>query len=202
MCKKTKYLYGYRKITALLKRKMSISQNTVQRIMQKYQLNCRVRVKRYRKLGQKALTSDNLLDRDFKATRPFEKLVTDITYLTFEPKMLYLSSIMDCFNGEIISYSIGDTQDIALVLDTLNQLPELSEPCILHSDQGYVYTSAAYQIQVKKKSIVMMSRKGNSADNAPIESFHSTLKSETFYLSTELCSSTEIVSQTVVENSG
>lgn len=200
MCNKTKYLYGYRKITALLKRRVSISHNTVQRIMQKYQLNCRVRVKRHRKLGQKALTSDNLLDRDFKATRPFEKLVTDITYLTFGPKMLYLSSIMDCFNGEIISYSIGDTQDVALVLDTLNQLPELSEPCILHSDQGSVYTSAAYQIQVKKKSIVMsMSRKGTPADNAPIESFHSTLKSETFYLSPELCSSTEIVSQTVVE---
>ena len=199
LCKETKYLYGYRKITALLKREMQISHNTVQRIMQKHNLNCRVKVKKHRKAGKNSFVSDNLLQRDFKAKRPLEKLVTDVTYLPFGTKMLYLSSIMDCFNGEIVSYTIGDTQDISFVLHTLNQLPPLGEPCILHSDQGSVYTSHSYQTQVKNKSIAMsMSRKGTPADNAPIESFHSTLKSETFYLFPELCSSSEIVSQTVI----
>lgn len=199
ICKETKYLYGYRKITALLRREMQISHNTVQRIMQKHNLNCRVRVKKHRKIGQNSFVTDNLLQRDFKTERPLEKLVTDITYLPFGPKMLYLSSVMDCFNGEIISYTIGDTQDVSFVLDTLNQLPTIEAPCILHSDQGAVYTSHSYQTQVKNKSIAMsMSRKGTPADNAPIESFHSTLKSETFYLFPELCSSSEIVSQTVI----
>lgn len=199
LCKETKYLYGYRKITALLKREMLISHNTVQKIMQKHNLNCRVKVKRTRKIGQKSYICDNLLDRDFKASRPMEKLVTDITYLPFGNKMLYLSSIMDCYNGEIVSFNIADTQDVSFVLETLNQIPKMNNDCILHSDQGSVYTSYSYQRLVKNKSIAMsMSRKGTPADNAPIESFHSTLKSETFYLYPELCSSTEIVTQTVV----
>lgn len=199
LCKETKLLYGYRKITALLRREMKISNNTVQKIMQRHNLNCRVKVKRYKKTRQQAYISNNLLKRDFKATRPLEKLVTDITYLPFGPKLLYLSSIMDCFNGEIISYSISDIQDTSLVLDTLDKLPPILESCILHSDQGSVYTSSSYQVQVKNKSIAMsMSRKGTPADNAPIESFHSVLKSETFYIYPELYSSTEIVSQTVV----
>ena len=106
---------------------------------------------------------------------------------------------MDCYNGEIVSFNIADTQDVSFVLETLNQIPEMNNDCILHSDQGSVYTSYSYQRLVKNKSIAMsMSRKGTPADNAPIESFHSTLKSETFYLFPELCSSTEIVTQTVV----
>lgn len=71
----------------------------------------------------------------------------------------------------------------AFVLDTLSQLPELPEGCILHSNQSSVYTSYDYQKAVKKKGIIMsMSRKGAPADNSTIETFHSSLKSETFYL--------------------
>ncbi len=104
---------------------------------------------------------------------------------------------MDLYNGEIVAYSIGDTQDTNLVLDTLDQLPTMTN-CILHSDQGSVYTSHAYQQAVKKKGITMsMSRKGTPADNAPIESFHSTLKSETFYLEDITCTTTAIVVQIV-----
>ena len=90
---------------------------------------------------------------------------------------------MDAFNGEIIAQTIGFTQDKEFVIDTLNQLPELPKGCILHSNQGSVYTSYAYQEKVKEKGIIMsMSRKGTPADNSPIETFHSSLKSETFYL--------------------
>lgn len=126
-----------------------------------------------------------------------QKLVTDITYLPFGGKMLYLSSILDLYNGEIVAYSIADRQDTSLVIDTLNQIP-VQPGVMLHSDQGSVYTSQAYQNAVKGKGITMsMSRKGTPADNAPIESFHSTLKSETFYLEGLTCTTTAIVEQTV-----
>ncbi|MEG0438718.1 MAG: IS3 family transposase, partial [Solibacillus sp.] len=82
-----------------------------------------------------------------------------------------------------IAYTIGSTQDTEFVLETLDQLQQLPKGVILHSDQGSVYTSYDYQKEVKEKGITMsMSRKGTPADNSPIETFHSSLKSETFYL--------------------
>lgn len=179
-CKAHKYRYGYRKIAALFP---GIAVKTVQKVMQKYNWSCRVKVKKRKRTGQPASHADNTLDRDFNATAPLQKLVTDITYLPFGQSMLYLSSIMDLYNGEIIAYTIGDTQDTSFVLDTLAQLRELPEKVLLHSDQGSVYTSYEYQKEVKEKGITMsMSRKGTPADNSPIETFHSSLKSETFYL--------------------
>lgn len=180
LCKKHKYTYGYRKIADLLS---NASRKTVQQVMQKHGWQCRVKVKKRKRTGQPSYVSPNVLARDFTATKPLEKLVTDITYLPFGQSMMYLSSILDVFNGEIIAQTIGYTQDKAFVLDTLAKLPELPEGCILHSDQGSVYTSYDYQMAVKEKGIIMsMSRKGTPADNSPIETFHSSLKSETFYL--------------------
>ncbi len=165
--------------------------------MQREQLQCRVRVKKRKPIGQPARLAEHLLKRQFHADGPMQKMVTDITYLPFGGKMLYLSSILDLYNGEIVAYSIADKQDTSFVLHTLQQLP--SRPgMMLHSDQGSVYTSEAYQDAVKGKGIIMsMSRKGTPADNAPIESFHSTLKSETFYLEGLTCTTTAIVEQTV-----
>lgn len=82
---------------------------------------------------------------------------------------------------------MSDTQNVNLVLDKLQQLPVLPQGCLLHSDQGAVYT---------KGIIMSMSRKGTPADNAPIESFHATLKAETFYLDGLTRSTTVIVDQT------
>ena len=106
-----------------------------------------------------------------------EKLVTDITYLYFGKCKLYLSSIIDLYNREIVAYTISDCQDTDFVLDTLHQL-ELPQGEILHSDQGSVYTSKAYyQACVEKGITRSMSRKGTPVDNACIEWFHSILKS-------------------------
>lgn len=180
LCKTHKFRYGYRKIAAIYP---GACEKTVQRIMQKNDWQCKVKVKKRKRTGQPAYVADNLLARDFNATKPFEKLVTDITCLPFGQSMMYLSSILDVYNGEIVSQTIGFKQDTAFVLDTLNQLPDLPEGCLLHSDQGSVYTSYAYQQAVKEKGIIMsMSRKGTPVDNSPIETFHSSLKSETFYL--------------------
>ena len=181
LCKLHKFRYGYRKITQILDE--VISPKTVQSIMRKYGWQCRVRVKKRKRTGQPTHIADNLIARDFHANKPLEKLGTDITYLPFGQSMMYLSSIIDFYNGEVIAQTIGFKQDISFVLDTLNQLPELPEGCILHSDQGSVYTSYVYQQTVKEKGITMsMSRKGTPVDNSPVEAFHSILKSETFYL--------------------
>ena len=189
------YTYGYRKITALINQCYTspINHKRVQRIMQKHHLNCRVRPKKTTRIGKPYYKTDNLLQRQFKASCPMEVLTTDITYLPFGHSMLYLSSIMDIYNGEIVAYKIDDKQDQSLVNDTLNQI-DIPEGCILHSDQGSVYTSYAYYQLCEEKSIIRsMSRKGTPADNAPIESFHSSLKSETFYINNELNRSNHIV---------
>ena len=81
-----------------------------------------------------------------------EKLVTDITYLYFENCRLYLSSIMDLYNREIVAYTISECQDTDFVLDTLNQL-ELPQGALFHSDQGSVYTSKAYYQACTEKGI-------------------------------------------------
>ncbi|PGN55056.1 IS3 family transposase [Priestia megaterium] len=199
-CQKHKFRYGYRKITALLNRTMKINHKFVQRVMQKYGWQCRVKRKKRKQTGQAYQVAENVLNREFQADRPLQKLVTDITYLPFGPKQLYLSSIQDLFNGEIIAYSIGDHQNVEFVLDTLSQLPFLPKGCTLHSDQGSVYTSHLYQQKIKERGITMsMSRKGTPADNASIESFHSSLKSETFYLDELTYTTTTIVEQ-IVEN--
>lgn len=200
ICKKHKYRYGYRKISHLVNKQYPVNKNTVQRIMRKYGLNCKVRPKRRRSTGQPLVIPENILDANFEATRPLEKLTTDITYLPFGKSMLYLSSIMDLFNGENIAYTISTKQDLACVLDTLGQLPHLSDSCILHSDQGAVYTSQLFQKRIKEKGITMsMSRPGKPSDNAPIECFHGYLKHETFHLEPQLKSSNEIVTQTVIQ---
>ncbi|OLP62924.1 hypothetical protein BACPU_36240 [Bacillus pumilus] len=200
LCESHQYTYGYRKITALLRKEMKVNHKTVQRIMQTYGLQCRVKVKKRKQTGQPYYIAENHLKRDFSATKPLEKLVTDITYLPFGQKTLYLSSIKDLYTSEIVAYTIGDKQDVSLVLDTLNQLQALPKGCVLHSDQGSVYTSYTYQKKIKEKGIIMsMSRKGMPADNAPIESFHSSLKSEGFYLHHLTNTTTAIVEKTVRE---
>ncbi|MEC0252523.1 IS3 family transposase [Bacillus halotolerans] len=200
LCREHKYRYGYRKITAILKKGMRINHKTVQRIMQKNQWQCCVKVKKRKRNGQPCAVADNVLDRNFQSDRPLEKLVTDITYLPYGQKQLYLSSILDVYNGEVIAFTIGDKQDTDFVLNTLDQLPTMPQNCVLHSDQGSVYTSYEYQKAVKTKGITMsMSRKGTPADNASIESFHSSLKSETFYLNSIDRTTTAIVERTVKE---
>lgn len=186
ICEENFYHYGHRKIKSILNRKYGIDVNrkTVQKIMQKFQIQCQVKKKRQKYMnGESNIVVPNILNRNFHSSRPNEKWVTDITYLSYGSTMLYLSTIMDLYNNEIVAYKISTKQDINLVLDTLNEAVELRKPeeLMLHSDQGSVYTSYAYQKLAKEKGITTsMSRKGNCHDNAVIESFHSSLKSEGF----------------------
>lgn len=173
------FIYGYRTITRLLKKRYGLVVNCkkVYRIMKERGWLCHARPKNGPNLGKPYYVTENKLDRDFQAEQPLEKLVTDITYLYFGNCKLYLSSIMDLYNREIVAYTISDFQDMDFVLDSLPQ------GALLYSDQGSVYTSKAYYRACTEKGITRsMSRKGTPADNACIEWFHSVLKSETFYL--------------------
>lgn len=184
LCMDNHFIYGYRTITRLMKKihGLVVNRKKVYRIMKEGGWLCRVRPKKTQNLGKPYYLTENTLNREFQADKPLKKLVTDITYLYFGKCRLYLSSIMDLYNREIVAYTISDCQDTDFVLDTLNQL-EVPEGVLLHSDQGSVYTSKAYAQACAEKGITRsMSRKGTPADNACIEWFHSVLKSETFYL--------------------
>lgn len=187
ICKATNYRNGHRKIKAILKRQyhIELNRNTVQRIMQKHHLQCKVKPKRkWKSQGENEVIAPNILNRDFNASNPNEKWVTDITYIQYGSETLYLSTIMDLYNNEIVAYKLYNHQQTPLVIDTLEEaLNKRNNPegIIIHTDQGSVYTSYTYQSYLRKNHLVSsMSRRGNCWDNAVIESFHSNLKTEEF----------------------
>lgn len=187
ICKATKYRYGHRKVKKVLQNKYHIhlNRNTVQTIMQKHHLQCKVKPKRkWKSQGESEVIAPNILNRDFHASNPNEKWVTDITYIQYGSETLYLSTIMDLYNNEIIAYKLYNHQQTPLVIDTLEKaLDNRNHPegVIVHSDQGSVYTSYVFQNRLKEHNLVpSMSRRGNCWDNAVIESFHSNIKTEEF----------------------
>lgn len=154
-------------------------------MMQTFHLQCKVKKKRkWKSQGESEVIAPNRLERNFIAAAPNEKWVTDITYIQYGSTTLYLSTIMDLFNNEIVAYKLYDHQQTPLVMDTLKEALRVRnhpEGVMIHSDQGSVYTSYAYQDYVKENHLVSsMSRRGNCWDNAVIESFHSNLKTEEF----------------------
>lgn len=180
--------YGYRRITATLKQSGHlINHKTVLRIMQEAGLKSRVRIKKYQSYkGQQGKIARNLLKRNFKAVKPNQKWVTDVTEFSVQGKKLYFSPILDLYNGEIISYNLSERPSLEQTMDMLKKaivrLPSQNR-LTLHSDQGWQYQMKPYQAALRKRKIRQsMSRKGNCLDNAAMESFFSTLKSELFYL--------------------
>ncbi|WP_155930779.1 IS3 family transposase [Pseudomonas savastanoi] len=180
--------YGYRRITAVLRRAGHlVNHKTVQKLMGQLGLKSLIRVKKYRFYkGETGKAAPNLLKRDFKAQYLNQKWATDVTEFKVGGQKLYLSPIMDLYNGEIISYAIARRPLYSMVDEMLDgaftRLGPDEKP-ILHSDQGWQYRMPIYQRLLHENSITAsMSRKGNCYDNAAIESFFSTLKSEFFYL--------------------
>lgn len=180
--------YGYRRITATLRRQGNvINHKTVQRLMQELQLKSLVRLKKYRSYrGQVGQVAPNLLERDFDASSPNEKWVTDVTKFKVDGKKLYLSPVMDLFNGEILAYTTSRRPLFKMVGTMLGKAFARLGPDdrpILHSDQGWQYQMDKYRQHLDEHAIKQsMSRKGNCLDNAAMESFFGTLKSEYFHL--------------------
>ena len=136
--------------------------------------------------GEQGKIAPNILQRIFKADRPNQKWVTDITEFKVKDKKLYLSPIMDLYNQEIISYELSERpvfNQVTQMLKKAFKITKDTKDLILHSDQGWQYQMKQYQALLNKKGIVQsMSRKGNCLDNAIIENFFGILKSELFYL--------------------
>lgn len=136
--------------------------------------------------GEVGKIAPNLLERDFSASKPNEKWVTDVTEFSLFGEKLYLSPILDLYNGEIVSYNLSKSPNFAQTVDMLNlafkRLPNNTN-LILHSDQGWQYQMKKYQNMLIDKSIRQsMSRKGNCLDNAVMVNFFGILKTELLYL--------------------
>lgn len=180
--------YGYRRIKdELVNRGYKVNHKKVQRIMKELGLKSLVRMKKYRSYkGKVGKTAPNILDRNFKAEKPNEKWVTDITEFKLFGEKLYLSPILDLFNGEIITYTIGSRPTYSLVSEMLEKSFERisdNDELIIHSDQGWHYQMKQYRHALKEHGITQsMSRKGNCYDNAVIENFFGIMKSEFLYL--------------------
>ena len=180
--------YGYRRITDELHgRGYRINHKTVQRLMKEMGFVCRVRMKKYCSYrGEVGKIAPDLLKRDFEATVPNRKWVTDVTEFSLFGQKLYLSPILDLCSRDIISYTISDKPVLSMVMEMLDKafevIPDGTE-LILHSDQGWQYQHKQYQRMLADKGIRQsMSRKGNCLDNAVIENFFGLLKSELLYL--------------------
>ena len=181
--------YGYRHITMELhNRGYQVNHKTVQRLMKTLHLKCMVRIKKYRSYkGEVGKIAPNILKRDFNTTEPNQKWTTDITEFALFGTKLYLSSILDMYNGEIISYEISGRPVLGQVLRMLDnafaKIPDNTN-LIFHSDQGWrQYQHKTYQKRLKDKGIRQsMSRKGNCLDNSIMENFFGLLKSELLYL--------------------
>ena len=184
---KHKGRYGYRRITLELRNDGHlINHKTVKKLMDELGLKSEVRKVKYRSYkGEVGKTAPNIIDRDFTADRPYQKLATDVTQVTIDGRKAYLSPILDMCDGEVLSYVITDTPNLEMVITMLNRMYEsvdLPEGVVLHSDQGWHYQHAAYQNSLKKHGIIQsMSRKGNCLDNAMMENFFGIMKSELLY---------------------
>lgn len=180
--------YGYRRITAVIRQTGTIvNHKTVQRLMREMGLKSLVRPKKYRSYkGAVGRVAPNVLQRQFQARRPNRKWVTDVTEFNVAGEKLYLSPVLDLYNGEIIAYETARRPTFEMVSNMLKKAFRRLSPKdrpLLHSDQGWQYQTPAYQRMLKQRRIrPSMSRKGNCLDNATMESFFGTLKSEFFYL--------------------
>lgn len=180
-------IYGYRVMTlALRKLGELLNHKTVRRLMCELGMNSQVKLKKYKSYkGEVGRTAPNLLNRKFKAKRARHKLVTDVTEFKAAGKKLFLSPVMDLYNGEILAWEIATRPVYEMVDKMLMKVLGILKPgdkAMLHSDQGWQYQMEMYRQKLKDHTIKQsMSRKGNCHDNAPMESFFGLLKSEFFH---------------------
>lgn len=196
---KVKGIYGYRRMAMNLSRKLqkALNHKRIYRLMRLVGIQSVIRRKRKRCRPFKPQhIADNLLNREFSATKPSQKWVTDVTEFKYgTSKKAYLSAILDLYDGSIISYVLGHSNNNKLVFDTFDSaaISSKGKHTLIHSDRGCQYTSHGFREKIKEAEMKhSMSRVGKCIDNGPMESFWGTLKSEKYHLHTyttyeELC---------------
>ena len=187
---KSRKIYGYRKTTAILRsRGVACSPNT---ILADYK---RSGFKSIVKKKHRICTTDsnhsnpiakNVLNRDFTASKPNEKWVTDITYVETHEGWLFVVAIIDLFSRKVIGYAMADHMKTELVVSALRMALMRGRKIVgkiwLHSDRGVQFSSEMFRDALRVAEIGQsMSRKGNCWDNAPCESWFGKLKCEWIY---------------------
>ena len=181
---------GHRQILMCLRAEVGccISKKTVLKMMREIGLVCQIRRKKYSHYnsyrGKVGKIARNVINRDFHAQQPWQKMGTDVTEFAGSWGKAYFAPIYDFCSKEIVAWSIAKVPDFSqqrrLLNDFLSKLPEGKHP-ILHSDMGWQYQHAAWVKCLKNNGIVQsMSRKGNCLDNAATEQVFGHLKDE-FY---------------------
>lgn len=171
----------FRRVKLWLAREKGVCVNgkAILRVMWKYDLLSEIwRPRGYFKSSPyRRVSYGNQLQQDFHAQRPNEKWVTDISYIHTKQGRLYLSVIKDLYDKSIVAYEMAQYLDDRLVLHTVEKAAKLCKGTIFHSDQGAQYASNEYaQMARRYQFSPSMSRPGTPLDNAPVESFFSTLK--------------------------
>lgn len=181
-------IYGYRRLTLHLRRQTQtrINHKRIKRLMKLAGIQSVIRRKRKKYARSTPQhTAENLLNREFYATGPNEKWVTDVTEFKYgSGKKAYLSAILDLHDNTIVSYAFGHSNNNTLVFQTVKlalETVQRSKP-MLHSDRGFQYTSSRFKRLFGRKVIQSMSRVGRCIDNGPMEAFWGTLKCERYYL--------------------
>ena len=181
-------VYGYRRIHLALKRKgITLSEKGIRHMMKEEGLAALVpkRAKYSSYLGEISPEVDNIISRDFHAKQPYEKLLTDITEFALPDGKLYLSAMIDCFDGMVIGWTIGPRPNADLVNTMLDGvIAELPDGCYptVHSDRGCHYRWPGWIQRMRETGLTRsMSKKGCSPDNASCEGFFGRLKNEMFY---------------------
>lgn len=179
--------YGKKRIHYWLRniRGIPLNHKKTERLIRELELKAVIRKKWVTRKYTKQNVAGNLLSREFTSDMPGYRYVIDVSELPkIKEQKYYLCPIIDLFNSEVVSYTVASKNDNQLVLSAVDRLPvnQSGKNAIIHSDQGYQFTSYAYKQLLLKKNILMShSRIANSYDNACAESFFSHFKEE-FYL--------------------
>ncbi|MBR0443930.1 MAG: IS3 family transposase [Clostridia bacterium] len=184
------YIFGYRRMTMLINRlnRTDYRIKRIHRIMKAIHVRARIRRKRRQYVSSTPeTTAENLLKRDFLASRPNEKWVTDVTEFRVpkSKKKLYLRVIFDLYDRMPVAYVVRGTNNNPLVFDTYDMAIQNNPGArpILHSDRGFQYTSKMFQMKLETQGIQQsMSRKGHCIDNGPMEGFWGIVKAEMFQM--------------------
>lgn len=182
-------ILGYRQMMTQINRKLKTSYNKKRfyRLMKSLGIRSIIRKKRpnYLKTTEHH-TAENILNRNFKATKPNQKWSTDVTELRYgNGRKAYLSAIIDMYDNSIVSYVVGHSNNNNLVMETIHRAMKKNPKArpIIQSDRGYQYTSHEYKrLSEKYHFTKSMSRGGRCLDNQPIERFRGTYKAESFYI--------------------
>ena len=184
--KNSRQTYGSPRVRAALQKQgEKCSRRRVARIMKENGIQSKIRKKwKATVRGSKDMSriAPNLLNQNFKTDAINKVWVMDITYVSTQEGWLYVSTVLDLHSRKIVGLSMSNRPDTELILKSFDQAVTHRKPCaglIVHSDRGCQYTSDAYGQAVKdRKFLLSMSSKGNCYDNAAMETFFHTLKTE------------------------